>query len=647
MKNGFQKLFTPVTIKGVEIKNRVVFLPHETHFGSEDHLPTKQQLYYYRERARGGVGLIIIPSMIVHQSGTYAHLVSAYRKESIPGLKEIVDDVHRFGAKIFGQLTHMGNQTRSIETQQPLWAPSSVPDMTVREIPKEMTVKEIKMLVESFALSAENLVKAGFDGINIKVGHDGILRQFLSPLKNKRTDQYGGSIENRTRIVLEVLKAVREMIGDRPLGLRLCINEYVPGGYGLEDSIQFIKMFAPFLDYISNTQGTWESMPMAIPPMSIPQGFVLQDVARIKKETGVALIGSGRIVKPEMAEEALQNGYCDMVGMARALIADPFWVQKAQEGKVEDIVECIGCNQKCIGRLLQNRNISCVVNPAAGLEEDYEADKLYGKADKTKKIVIIGGGPAGMKTAEIASRQGHEVVLFEKEKNLGGRINWESSLPQRSEFGGINRYLTHILSSLGVDTRTGVETNASMVINEKADIVVIASGATTVIPEIEGINGENVVFYPADVLSGKVEGKNVLVVDYDASPESAGVVELLLDQGKTVQWVTAVFVAGQDIDVTTLLLLYQRIGQKPVNIYPMNILLKFEHGTATLLNPYTGKTLLLDGIESIVATGVKAANNTLLNQLKDHVPQIRVIGDAAAPRDTAAALTDAMSLKID
>ena len=644
--NKFPKLFTPITIRGVEIKNRVVFLPHLTLYGSEDHLPTRKEVYYYRERAKGGAGLIVVPSMGAHPSGSYINMVSAFRKESIPGLRAIVDAVHPFGTKVFGQLTHMGNQGKSVETLQPLWAPSPIPDMTVREIPKEMSLEEIQELVESFALSAANLVQAGFDGVEIKVAHDGVLRQFLSPSKNVRTDQYGGSIENRARIVSEVLNAIREKIDDKPLGVRMCINEYIPGGYRVEDAIQFAKLFATVADYISSDSGTWESMSMAIPPMTIPQGFLLQDVARIKKEVDITIIGHNRIVWPAMAEEALANGYCDLIGMARALIADPFWAEKARNGAHEDIRGCIGCNQKCVGRLLQNLPIGCVQNPTSGHEEEYGVDVLYKKTDKAKKVVVVGGGPAGMKTSEILARKEHNVVLFEKESNVGGRVNWESNLPGRRGVSGVSRYLAHALEALNVEVKIGVEADEALILREKPDVVILASGATPFAPTVEGLD-DSKLFDTSDVVAGKVEGDVILVMDNDATTEGAGVVELLLNKGKTVHWVTPVFFNGQDINAVVLLPYYERIGKKNIILHPMKLLLKSENKSATLFNPYFGTTTKVSGIDSVVVTGVKIPNNALYNSLKGRVPQVYIIGDAAAPRDIAAALTDAIGLKID
>jgi len=292
--------------------------------------------------------------VITHPTGLYPGMHAGYVAGNVPKFKKIVDAVHKYDAKIFVQFSHMGNQTKSWETSRPTWAPSNVPDLTVGEVPKALTLEEIKELEDSFVQSAATTMQAGFDGLEIKVAHDGILGQFVSLTKNKRTDQYGGSLENHVRIVVEILKALRERMGDVPIGVRLCINRYVQGDYGVNEALVYAKLIAAVADYISIDSGTWESIDMLVPSMNVPQGFMLQDIARIKKETGAIIIGNGRLVWPAMAEQALEDGTCDLVGMARALIADPFWANKAKAGKADEIRGCLGCNQKCMGRLLQH-----------------------------------------------------------------------------------------------------------------------------------------------------------------------------------------------------------------------------------------------------------------------------------------------------
>lgn len=635
----FPQLFTPININGVEIKNRVVFLPHGTAYPDQNFAPTEREVYYYEERAKGGVGLIVVPSQVVHPTGVYPGLGIAYNRDNMPKFKKIVDAVHSHGTKIFVQLTHMGNQTKSVETFQPTWAPSAVPDMTVGEMPKEMTIEEIEILIESFASCAEMLLEAGFDGVEIKVAHDGILGQFVSLLKNQRTDKYGGNIENRGRIIVEILKAIREKIGQKPLGVRFGINRYLPGDYGVDEAVEYAKLFTTIADYISTDTGTWESIDMLVPSMNVPQGFLLEDVAKIKKATGKIVIGNGRIVWPATAENALENGYLDMVGMARALIADPYWAKKAEEGRPDEIRGCIGCNQKCMGRLLQNLPISCVQNPTSGYEKDYGEDVLYKKTVTPKKIVVIGGGPSGTKAAEIYARRGNNVVLFEKEGELGGRVRWESKIPGRRGVSGVSRYLTYMLGILdNVDVRLNAEADVDAILKEEPDIVIIAAGSNVI--------STNASFYSTlDALDGKVTGDNILIIDNDSTTEGIGIAELFIKAGKTVHWVTPAFFNGQNITPPILLDSFKRLsGRDNLIMHPMKVLTEFKEGTATLLNIYLGTLEKLDNIDAVVEIGIKAPNNGLYESLKDKVPEIYIIGDAAAPRDVASALEDAVGL---
>ncbi len=637
---AFKILFSPIKIRDVEIKNRVVFLPHLPLYADQYYAPTNRTTYYYVERAKGGTGLIVVPSVITHPSGLFPGTHAGYLESNVEKFKKMVDEVHKYGAKIFLQLSHMGNQTKSVETFRPLWAPSNVPDLTVGEIPKPLTLDEIHELIDSFVHSAQMLINAGFDGVELKVAHDGILGQFVSLTKNQRQDQYGGSLENRGRIVVEILQQLREKLGNIPLGVRLNINRYAPGDYGVDEAVEYAKMFAQYADYISTDTGTWESIDMLVPSMNVPQGFLLPDVARIKQAIpDKVVIGNGRIVWPAMAENALEKGYMDMVGMARAQIADPYWAKKAQEGRDNEIRGCIGCNQKCMGRLLQNLPISCVQNPTSGHEEEYGEDILYKKTETPKKIIVVGGGPAGMKAAEIFARRGNDVILFEKDTVLGGRVRWESALPGRRGVSGVSRYLMYMLSILpNVQIRLREEATVEKILSENPDVVIIATGST--------VTTSRPGFYSTiDAIDGKVEAKSVLVIDNDSTTEGASIVELFLKQGAQVHWVTSAFFNGQNITAPILLDYFKRFaGNANLTTHSMEVPTEIKDGNVALFNIYMGTQEEIDNVDAVVEVGIKKANNELYDALNGKVQQLFIIGDAAAPRDIASALEDAVGL---
>ena len=318
--SAFPELFSPLTVNGVRLRNRVVFGPHVTMYGSVDSEPTRRDRFYYEERARGGVGLIVTGSQFVHATSRHSRTIGATERATTFAWRDTIDAVHAHGTAIFAQLTHHGIEINTAHTREVLWGPSAVPNPAAGgEIPKPMTHADLHELRSAFARAAFHAVEAGFDGVELKVGHDGLLRTFLSPYFNRREDEYGGDVEGRMRLPLETLAAVRDAIGpDVPLGIRFCMDEGFPGGYGLEDALEFARRFsaAGLLDYVNTDMGTWLRADLQVPPMTVPQGFALDATRQVREATGgLPNVALGRNKDPAIDEVSLVCSCSDSIGM--------------------------------------------------------------------------------------------------------------------------------------------------------------------------------------------------------------------------------------------------------------------------------------------------------------------------------------------
>jgi mycofactocin system FadH/OYE family oxidoreductase 2 len=634
MANDFTRLLSPIKIKNVSVRNRVVFLPHLTFYASENREPTERHRYYYAERARGGVGLIVTECQAVHPTGGHMKVVDASDRHRVLQWRDTISECRDHGAKIFTQLTHFGNQTFNRFNWLPLWAPSDIPDASVRNMPKAMEREDIEATVKSFAISAAYAREAGFDGVEIKVAHDGLLRQFLSPYFNRRADEYGGSAENRMRIVLEVLRSVRQAAGDDyPVGVRLSLDELIPGGYTLDDAKTFVAAFtgAGLVDYISGDIGSWMSIPLMVAPMAVPLGYATYAVSAIKEMVDIPVIAFGRINDPYQAETVLADGHADMIGMARQLLCDPEFVAKAKQGRADEIRVCVACNQECIGKLLILDAIGCIHNPAAGREKLLGHGTLQ-KASRPRHVVVVGGGPAGLKAAEIAAARGHQVTLMERAPELGGKIAQAAKAANREELGGVIRYLVKRTAQLGVRIRLGVDATKDLILSEHPDVVVVATGAAPGPPPF-AITGRTPVLTDIDVLGGQEPtGKNVVLLDMDSHFQGGSIAETLAERNNRVRVITPAFYAGADIDAGSLILLRQRLAAKGVTYIADSTITEVGDGTVTVLDVLTGEPATLSGIETIVVAGNHRANNALYKELKSVIGDVHAIGDCVAPR---------------
>jgi 2,4-dienoyl-CoA reductase-like NADH-dependent reductase (Old Yellow Enzyme family) len=450
--NGFPHLAAPIEIRGVELRNRLVFQPHFTALPHIDGMPSPDLLAYHVERAWGGVGLIVDGGMAVMEEGKMSRrFLSAWDPAVIPLYRAMTDEVHQHGAKIFGQLTH-GGHTSLEKPPHIMWAPTQMPEPSSNFSTKAMDARDIARVIEGFAIAARNILEAGFDGIEVKLAHDGLLRSFASPFFNRRTDAYGGSFENRMRLPVEVIHAIKgAMPFEAPIGVRLCLHEYTAFGYELDYGLRMAERLEAtgLVDYFNCDAGSFSSFWMEIPPAAVPQGFFRPLNQELKKITDLPVIAFGRIKRPDLAEHMLATGEADLIGMARQLIADPETPRKLLEGRAGEIRACIGCNDACIHQVVQEKGIRCVQNPAAGQERTL-SERLLRPAAKPKHVVVVGGGPAGMKVAEIATRRDHKVTLLERADLLGGQARLAARQPLHEEFAEVTAYLEAAIDRLRV-----------------------------------------------------------------------------------------------------------------------------------------------------------------------------------------------------
>lgn len=648
MAEQFEYLFSPIDVGNITIANRIVVPGHYPALRDLDALPGERLTAYWESKAKGGVGMISSGIWSVHKSappgGAYGTPLQT--PGGIDKLRRAAERIQRHGTKFFIQLWHGGANSYGIGTQ--IWAPSAVQTQTGRTT-HEMTKSEIKEVIEGFAAEAYRGKQAGIDGVEIHGAHGYLITQFMSSVTNRRTDEYGGDLAGRIRFACEVIDTVRAAAGrDFVVGIRISADPMAgASGYTLEDTKEFAQMLTESgnLDYIATGAG--------IPPMYYALGSLMYHAAAIKEAVDIPVIGGGRVTDPVQAEQILADHQADLVFMNRALICDPELPNKAREGRLEEIRHCMGCSEGCWMRVSQDGNpqgISCTYNPTAGKETQPGWLEMI-PAEKEKKVMVIGGGPAGLETARVARSRGHDVSLYEKGDALGGMALYGAKAPGRDELLEMARYYEYQMKLLNVDVHLNSEVSVDSAKAESPDVVVVATGSKPMIPKgIPGIDQDNVIPHVRGVLSGEIEvGENVVIVDNQRHIEGLATADLLAEQGKNVEVIYPLDSPAPFMETITKMALRQRLGWGKVKMTSRMHLLAISGDTVTLgvVEQSDGNSIfsdrearVIEGVDTIILSYGGIEENDLYYALKGEFPEVYAAGDCNGVRKMLWAVND-------
>jgi len=623
----FKKLFEPTQIGEMQLKNRIVMPPMATIYANEDGSVSQRTIDYYEARARGGVGLIIVEVTAPSLQCTSPHQLSLGDDKYIPGWRRLIEAVHKHDTKIAVQIQHSTMETKDGKGMQvgpsPLIVPTRVMGVS-GEPPHELTVDEIVERVGWFATAAKRAKKAGFDGVEVHGAHQYLIAAFLSSATNQRKDKYGGSVENKARFLVEVLQAIRKEVGpDYPVWVRLNAQEYgVENGVTIEETKQVVSLAVEAGAQAIHVSGYGAGSSITTAPIADTPGFLVPLAEEVKKVTSVPVIAVGRL-DLELGEKILEEGKADLIAVGRRLMADPELPNKVAEGRFDEVNPCTGC-MECIERLAFVRHgegTKCAINPAMGREREYEIKP----ADKVKRVVIVGGGPAGMEAARVAALRGHEVLLFEKESRLGGQLNLAALPPHKGDIIPFINYMVNQVERAGVETKLNTEATPELITESKPDAVVVAVGGNPAIPDITGIDRPNVVT-AADVLSGKAQiGQKVVIIGGGMVGSETG--HFLAEKGKKVTIIEMLKRMAADMFPMARRRLLDGLRANQVTMLASTKCEEITEGGVTVTTG-EGQRQTIQADTVILAAGYMA-NDDLFKALEGKVPELYCVGDAS------------------
>ena len=642
------RVFEPIRIRNVEIPNRVARTAHGTGYGRVR--VSDEFIAYHLERAKGGVGLTILEAGSVHRSSDLVVHIRCDEDHIIGGYRKMMEQIRPHGMRVFQQLWHGGHQYYGVGGTVP-WSASEIPSPNNGAIPIPMTQAMIDEVVAAFATAAVRCREGGLDGVELHAAHGYLFHQFLSPATNLRTDRYGGSLDNRMRLLRDTLQAVRKAVGeDFPVGIRVSVST-AAGSLTEADLVTVVQTLeaAGLIDFLDLSYGDYYNMDAIIGGMHRPTGYELPSNQHIRSAVKVPRIVTGRYRTLDDVEQALREGAADMVSMVRAHIADPALVRKTREGRAEEVRPCLGCSQGCIGGTARTGQMGCTVNPAVGFEGRLSED-LIARTTTPKKVLIVGGGPAGMEAARIAALRGHKVVLAEAAADLGGAVNVAKRAPNLYGLADITEWLERELYRLGVEVRLGTYMDADAVHAEHADHVIVATGS---IPHVNGfqmmVPGEPArgadlkhVVSATDLLTDAQlpPGKTALILDEVGHYEAVAAAEYLIDKGIAVTWVTRFSLFAPQVELfnrSTPAL--ERLYKGQFELLVRHQLVEIHRGEC-VIRPMQGSRSRTVPADIVVLVQPAQPLRELHDELRDSIRNLSLIGDAATPRDVQVAIAE-------
>ncbi|MCK9284651.1 MAG: NAD(P)/FAD-dependent oxidoreductase [Rhodocyclaceae bacterium] len=635
----FPHLLTPGKLAGLTLKNKMILPAMGTNYANNDGTVSQRFTDYYVARARGGFALIVIEVAAVDPLGkAVGNEAGIWDDYQIPGWKKLVEELHSHGAKVFLQLHHAGRQTSAAVIGEPPVAPSPIPCPMVQELPRELTAEETWGLVDKYRDAAVRAKAAGFDGVELHGAHGYLIAQFMSPDANKRFDEFGGDFIGRMKFPTEIVKRIKQACGkDFPVTIKVSGDEHVHGGRAIQETRAVARQLEEAgIDGIEISLGSYASLAyISGPGGAMPPGYNVDHAAEVKKSVKIPVIAVGRIADPFIAEDILQTGKADFVAIGRAAIADPDFPNKIAEYNLGEISPCLGCNQGCMGQVLDPEimEVGCLVNPFTG----FETDRAILSTDTPKKVMVVGAGPGGLATAWIAAKRGHHVTCYDKEKILGGQFRVAGIPPGKQDLLKAIKYYVTMCNKYGVEFKLGVTVDAALIKAEKPDVVVFATGSTPRTPPVPGVEKVELIG-AVDVLEGRKKvGQKVLVVG--GGMIGAETADFLSEYGREVTIVGRNPILAKDLAYNNRYFLIDRLKEKGVVALTGAAVTELAPGSVTFTRNNVSQTL--SGFDSIVAAWGLTPNRALAEEIADSVDVVHVIGDAVKIRSAVQAIAEA------